>query len=216
MVFFLSVLPVTEKLPHKPPVPHLQRKTISRLTPLTWSLFLFPINFFSGIVRWVPDPHFQPIITFLPYQSFLIPNIDCEKSIDDTDIDACDTRSSYATIALQVLPKPLPRLALKPLTIQPELREELQNEESFPTEFLVKENIGNFALMHPRTYYALPHSTSPLLLNYAKHGWPVDCDTNWSFNKIKLHKCALTKAAIHFLRHETKEKVKHGYTHIIT
>jgi hypothetical protein len=103
---------------------------------------------------------------------------------------------------------------------QEHIKKELSNDDTFPVELQIKENIGKSDLMFPRTYSSF-HEATPLLYDYATKGCPVDCGDDWSQEKItKLlrkgpHRSSLKAEAIRQLRRETKDKCAQGYARII-
>ena len=63
------------------------------------------------------------------------------------------------------------------------IEKELKNNDNFPSELPIKENIGKSDLMFPRTYSQF-HEATPMLYDYAKNGCPVDCGEDWNTDKI--------------------------------
>jgi hypothetical protein len=102
------------------------------------------------------------------------------------------------------------------------IKEELSSNRNFPPELpMIKESIGKSDLMYPRTFSS-QHNVTPLLLQYAKKGCPVDCGPDWDKSKILLllkrgpHKSSTKKDAVRQLRAETLEKIEMGYARVIS
>ena len=97
------------------------------------------------------------------------------------------------------------------------ITDEIDKQGALPAEHQgVKEEIGKRTLMHPRTY-AKDHPAAAMLRDYATQGCPVDCGPDWTEDQIVAllergpHVSAKSKAAITFLRNETKDKIKEDY-----
>lgn len=110
--------------------------------------------------------------------------------------------------------------AMTPEQLDSAITAELEKNENFPDEFPVKQTIGEFELMRPRTF-ALGHAAAPLLNEYADTGCPVDCGPDWTVQQITLllergaHISAKKKDAIAQLQLETAEKVAGGYARVV-
>jgi hypothetical protein len=118
------------------------------------------------------------------------------------------------------IPKPTIKLDMTAEEQKLHIEKELKENSNLPNELPIKENIGKYDLMFPRTYSQF-HQATPLLYDYATNGCPVDCGENWSKEKIiKLlkkgpHRSSLQKNAIRQLRKETHEKCAQGYARIV-
>ena len=102
-----------------------------------------------------------------------------------------------------------------------DIKSQLKNNDNFPSELPVRENIGKSDLMCPRTYSQF-HEATPLLYDYAKNGCPADCGQDWTKEKIiKLllrgpHRSSLKADAVRQLRRETEDKCSQGYARVVT
>jgi hypothetical protein len=106
--------------------------------------------------------------------------------------------------------------------VKANIQSELESTDNFPPELpMVKNSIGKSDLMYPRTFSSC-HDATPLLMDYATNGCPVDCGPDWSLDKIKLllkkgpHKSSNKKDAVRQLRNETAEKVEMGYARVVS
>lgn len=108
-----------------------------------------------------------------------------------------------------------------PAQLKSSLSTALTTSSTFPSDIPVQSEIGKLPLMHPLGP-ALDHPAAPMLLDYAKNGCPVNCGDDWSVEQILAllrcgpHPSAPSPEAIHQLRAETEDKVKHQYARIVT
>ena len=109
------------------------------------------------------------------------------------------------------LPSDMDREAIDILKTDPHIPDEVPN---------IRETAGKFGLMFPRTY-ALAHSASNMLQNWAQNGCPVDVGPSWTYEHIMAaikrgnHRTTQQEGAATFLQKETKDKVAQGYARTV-
>jgi hypothetical protein len=176
------------------------------------ALILFHLScHLLGIQGWIPSKRLTPI------QEFLKENLAEDKLQQRIPLPPPPTSIPIKKSA------PMPnKLDMTKKELETNIQKELSNNDNFPPELpMMKESIGMSDLMYPRTFLSF-HNATPLLLQYAQNGCPVDCGPDWDKNKILLlmkrgpYKSSTKKEAVQQLQSETLEKIEMGYARVIS
>ena len=94
-----------------------------------------------------------------------------------------------------------------------DITQAIKNNDIFPANIPLKDDIGKLGLMWPRGKIANAHPAAKLLHEYSDFGCPLDCGPNWSLEQILTsikrgpHISAKDPIATECLHKETQENI---------